>query len=148
MNANVPRHCSFDFDSYLANDMPAVERADFEQHLASCSHCRKGLEDLRLIIESIPAREVSVSELDTRRMRARVMARVQQPRSWRPALAASACAAIAMVALLSYPDSHTVPQGEQAELLSNLEMLQDFEMLQSLELLEELELLQDLENQG
>lgn len=122
------------------------------RHLADCLHCQLRRAALEHDLAKLPDLAYAPDFAAGTRMAARVSEQLHKRRnSWKPAMAASAVAAFALVVTISLwsPQGQPVQMVQSSapphESLSLNEDMPDIDFLEDLELLKELELLSQIE---
>lgn len=128
-------------------ELETLEKRRVQQHLESCADCRNRFAALRDTLAGLPLPDLSLSEVETRRLSARITERATQPARrgrwmWGTALAAGSVLALS---LWIFPGGFGPFTGVPLRTEAEIGMLQEMELLQNLELLENLDLLQEFE---
>jgi anti-sigma factor RsiW len=142
-------HLTTDLIAYVMDDLPPVERARVESHLAACAECRGQRDAFRTLLDGLRASTPAPPDVHWGRwradLRARLEARTTRSRwSWwvRPVPAALAAGmAVALVAVVWLGEDRATRRAD----LAAVEELVLSDRLDTLDLLEDLEVIRNLD---
>ena len=142
--------------AYAAGDVSARERADVDEHLATCDACRAELADHRAVLARLAATPPATPEVAWPRYRAELRARLPRRAPWRtrwlrpvPIAVSAAVAAAAAFVIVAVLPGHRSP-GELAGieydgLAGRIELIDHYGVVEKLDLLEDLDVIRNLD---
>jgi len=153
------RHLDVELIPYLRDELASDERTSVSRHLDECAACRSQLGEVRQTLAALRAQAPEAPEIDWRRYRSELRARLEQrsPRrwawsmpSWVPVAATAAIAGLALVVtlrggILGSADDD-LPVFEQTAIGTHLDLLRNYSVVENLDLFEDFEVVQDLDD--